>query len=613
MPRPMGAVAKPKNLTRAFKLFMRSLRPWLFPIIAPMLLAVGATVCGIFGPKILGQMTNNAFGGIEEAARTVQQNPSAEALSEAINNAIDWGEIGRLAIILIILYISAAILNYIQGVILSVVSAHYAKKMRLEIIEKISRLPISYFDQHQFGDTLSRISNDISTVANTLANVLTQIITSVTMIVGILIMMMTISLWLAVIALISVPLSFILVSFTAKKAQRYFHGQQNTLGTLNNSIEEDYAGQLIIKANSYESRAEAKFGQTNQHLYDVSWKAQFYSSLAFPIVNIFSNLSYVGICVLGGRMALDGALSVGDVQAFLQYTSQFNRPITEISQITSNIQLTLAAAERIFDFLHEPEETPDYVPAQAIEDVKGAVEFHHVNFSYDKTKPIIQDFSVKIKPGMQVAIVGPTGAGKTTIINLLMRFYDPDTGYITIDGVPTAEMKRADVRKLFGMVLQDTWLFSGTIEENLKYGKTSATHDEIVQAAEASHTHHFIESLSHGYRTQISEDADNISAGEKQLLTIARAMVANPPMMILDEATSNVDTRTEQLIQDAFIKLTHGRTSFVIAHRLSTIRNSDLILVMREGNIVEQGTHDELLAADGFYAELYNSQFADAD
>ena len=353
------------------------------------------------------------------------------------------------------------------------------------------------------------------------------------------------------------------------------------------------------------------FYSTNQRLYEVSWKAQFYSALAFPITHICTNISYVLICVAGGRLAIEGKLMIGSVQAFIQYVNQFNRPITEVSQITSNIQQTLAAAERIYNFLDEPEEAPDPAPVKTINPVQGAVEFHKVNFSYDKTKPIIQDFSVKIKPGMQVAIVGPTGAGKTTIINLLMRFYDPDSGYITIDGVPTREMRRSDVRKLFGMVLQDTWLFSGTIEENLKYGNHHATHEDIVRATEASSIHHFIESLSHGYHTVISEDSDNISAGEKQLLTIARAMVANPPMMILDEATSNVDTRTEQIIQDAFAKLTHGRTSFVIAHRLSTIRDSDLILVMKAGNIVEQGNHDELLKQGGFYAELYNSQFAE--
>lgn len=605
-----GNGEKPKNLGVAFKRFVSTLKPWMVPIIFAMVLSVGATVCSIFGPKVLGEMTNTAA---EDYGQAVIEAGGQVPDSETLGAAISWEKLGQLALILIGLYLVSAVLSYIEGVILSVVSAHYAKKMRAELLDKISRLPISYFDKHQFGDTLSRMSNDISTVANTLADVLSRIITSLTTVIGILIMMLTISVWLSVIALVAVPFSLIFVGLVAKKGQKYFRSQQTTLGNLNNIIEEDYSGQAIIKANSYEASAIQKFNQTSNHLYEVSWKAQLFGALAFPITHVFTNLSYVLICVAGGRLAIDGKLLIGSVQAFIQYVNQFNRPITEVSQIAANIQQTLAAAERIYDFLDEPEESPDPVPASEISAIKGAVGFHNVNFSYDKERPIIKDFSVKIQPGMQVAIVGPTGAGKTTIINLLMRFYDPDSGYITIDGVPTKEMKRADVRKLFGMVLQDTWLFSGTIEENLKYGKTGATHEEIVRATEASNTHHFIESLSHGYRTMISEDSDNISAGEKQLLTIARAMVANPPMMILDEATSNVDTRTEQLIQDAFAKLTHGRTSFVIAHRLSTIRNSDLILVMKEGNIVEQGTHDQLLAQNGFYAELYNSQFVDAE
>lgn len=608
MPKHSTSGEKPQKLSIAFGRFCASLRPWRVAILCAAILAIGATVCSIFGPKLLGSMTDYAVEDYQSAIVAANGAvPDAETLGAAIN----WGRLGKLALILIGLYLASAVLNYIQGVILSVVSAHYARKMRTDILEKISHLPISYFDQHQFGDVLSRMNNDVSMVANTLANVLTQIITSATTLVGILIMMLTISVWLSVIALVAVPVSLILVSFIAKKAQAFFRSQQTTLGTLNSAIEEDYSGQSIIKANSYKATAFQKFSSTNQRLYEVSWKAQFYSALAFPITHICTNISYVLICVAGGRLAIEGKLMIGSVQAFIQYVNQFNRPITEVSHITSNIQQTLAAAERIYNFLDEPEEAPDPAPVKTISPVQGAVEFHKVNFSYDKTKPIIQDFSVKIKPGMQVAIVGPTGAGKTTIINLLMRFYDPDSGYITIDGVPTREMRRSDVRKLFGMVLQDTWLFSGTIEENLKYGNHHATHEDIVRATEASSIHHFIESLSHGYHTVISEDSDNISAGEKQLLTIARAMVANPPMMILDEATSNVDTRTEQIIQDAFAKLTHGRTSFVIAHRLSTIRDSDLILVMKAGNIVEQGTHDELLKQGGFYAELYNSQFAE--
>lgn len=605
---PRHATMKPQNLGAATHIFLKSLRPWLFPIIFAGLLAIAATICSIFGPSILGQMTDTAIGDYQAAVERAGGNVPGSA---ELNAALNWGKLGSLALTLIALYLVAAILNYLQGVILSIVAANYAKKSRAAIIAKISRLPISYFDQHQIGDTLSRMSSDVDAVSTTLANVLTQIITSITTLIGILIMMVIISPWLSVIALVAVPLSLIFVSLVAKKAQNYYRHGRTALSSLNSLIEEDYSGHSLIKANNRDQLSIEKFQRANQHLFELSWKSNFLSQLAFPITNMFTNISYVAICIAGGRLAIDGKLMIGSVQAFLQYVSQFNRPITEVSQIAASIQQSLAATERIFEFLNEPEESPDRIPAQTINNIQGAVAFHHVNFSYDKKEPIIQDFSVKIKPGMQVAIVGPTGAGKTTIINLLMRFYDPDSGYITIDGVPTTEMKRADVRRLFGMVLQDTWLFSGTIVENLKYGDTKATEEQILAATKASHVHHFIESLSHGYKTQISEDSDNISAGEKQLLTIARAMIANPPMMILDEATSNVDTRTEQLIQDAFTKLTHGRTSFVIAHRLSTIRNSDLILVMKAGNIVEQGTHDELLAQNGFYAELYNSQFAE--
>lgn len=606
MPRVMGAVSKPKNFKKSLSRFLAVLRPWAVPIIIALLLAIASTICGIFGPKILGNMTNTA---VEDFTRVMTENGGQIPDAETMASSLNWGKLGGFAWLLIILYIASAILSYLEGVIFSIVSARFAEKVRTEIIEKIARLPIAYFDRNKIGDTLSRMNNDVEMMANSLANVLTQIVTSITTLVGIFIMMLTISPLLSLIALIVVPLSLSAISLVAKKAQKYFRAQQATLGALNSTIEEDFSGQTLIKANAHEAASIATFEKTNQKLYQTSWKAQFFATIAFPITNVFTNFNYVLICIVGGKMVIDGGLLIGSVQAFIQYVSQFNRPITEVSQITANIQQTFAAAERIFDFLDEPEEAPDHEPAQKITDIKGAVEFHHVDFAYTPEKPIIKDYSVKIKPGMQVAIVGPTGAGKTTIINLLMRFYDPNSGYITIDGVPTLEMKRSDVRKMFGMVLQDTWLFSGTIEENLRYGRPSATHDEIVAATKASHVHHFIESLPKGYKTKISEDSDNISAGEKQLLTIVRAMVADPPMMILDEATSNVDTRTEQLIQQAFAKLTHGRTSFVIAHRLSTIRNSDLILVMKDGSIVEQGNHDELLTQNGFYAELYNSQF----
>lgn len=593
MPRIGQEVAKPKNFGKVLRAFLRDLKSWRVLIILSMVLTVISVVLGLFGPMILGQITTEAVSGF------------------SATGAIDWGVISSLIIQLVLLYGASAILNYVQGVALTIATERYGKKLRNEIIEKISRLPISYFDKNQFGDTLSRMSNDIDTVTGSLSRILSEVLSDVVTLVGILIMMMVISVPLALVALLIVPLSLLSISRLAKKAQGLYRTNRTTLGELNNSIEEDYAGQSIIKANSHEGISIEKFERTNQRLYESGWKAQFFSSVAYPVIHVLTNLSYAVICVLGGDMVIKGRLAIGQIQAFVQYVSQFNQPIQGVSQIAANIQATMAAAERVFDFLEEPEETPDMEPAQTIEKVEGAVEFHEVDFAYDPTKPIIKNFSVKIKPGMQVAIVGPTGAGKTTIINLLMRFYDPVSGYIAIDGVPTREMKRSEVRKLFGMVLQDTWLFSGTIEENLRYGKTAATHEDIVRATKAASIHHFIESLPKGYNTEISEDSDNISAGEKQLLTIARAMVANPPMMILDEATSNVDTRTEQLIQEAFQKLTKGRTSFVIAHRLSTIRNADLILVMKDGAIVEQGKHEELLQEKGFYAELYNSQFVE--
>ena len=582
--------SKAQRPKETFKQFCTSIKKYRFQIIVSIILAVASAVTGLFTPKILGDMTTIA----------VETYPN-----------IDFETIANKGILVIILFLISAALNYAQAFILGIVSAKYTRDMREKIIEKISTLPISYFDKHKFGDTLSRMTNDVDVLTTSMSQEIADISLSITTLVGVMIIMLTLSVPLSLISFIVVPISVVVVGKIAKFAQKYFREHQATLGVLNSKIEEDYSGQVVIQSNSYESTAMEDFKETNLKLARASMQSQFYSSLSFPVTHIFTNLGYVAVCIVGGLLVVERQISIGDIQAFIQYVSRFNRPITEIASSTSTIQSLLAASERIFEFLNEQEEEPDPEKPLEIASVKGEVEFHDINFSYLKDTPVIRNFSVKVEPGMKVAIVGPTGAGKTTIINLLMRFYDPDSGYITIDGVPTREMKRSDVRALFGMVLQDTWLFSGTVEENLRYGNQDATLEDIKNAAKASNVHHVIESLPKGYKTVISEDSDNVSAGEKQLITIARAMVANPPMMILDEATSNVDTRTEELIQESFEKITKGRTSFVIAHRLSTIRNSDLILVMRDGNIVEHGNHEQLLKQNGFYAELYNSQFAD--
>ncbi|MBR5027160.1 ABC transporter ATP-binding protein [Candidatus Saccharibacteria bacterium] len=573
------------------KLFLNSIKPFGFWIIFAIILAIGSAVLGLFTPKILGEMTDIA--------------------KDSFATGLDWDALGMKITIIIILFTSSSILNYFQAYILGVVTAKYTKSLRKQILEKITRLPISYFDNHQFGDTLSCMTNDIDIIATSMSQEIADVSLSLTTLIGVMVIMLTISIPLSIVTFIVVPLSVFVVARIAKFAQKYFKKQQATLAVLNSKIEESYSNQVIIKSNSYEKTALADFDKTNKELATTSRKAQFFASLAFPVTHIFTNLGYVAVCILGGYLVIERRISLGNLQAFIGYVSRFNRPITEVASTTSTIQSLLAASERIFNFLNADEEEPDPENNRTIEKVKGAVVFDHVKFSYDKKHTVIKDFSANILPGQKVAIVGPTGAGKTTIINLLMRFYEPDSGSITIDDVPINEMTRADVRTMFGMVLQDTWLFSGSIEDNLRYGNQQASLNEIEEAARISNIHHTIKALPKGYESVISENSDNISAGEKQLLTIARAIVANPSMIILDEATSNVDTRTEQLIQAAFDKITKGRTSFIIAHRLSTIRNADLILVMKDGDIVEQGTHDTLLKKKGFYAELYNSQFTE--
>lgn len=581
---------KPAEALKTFAKFLISIKKYRGWIIVAVILAMGSAITSVFIPKVLGEMTNIAVDTFPQ---------------------VDFAAILRLVMVVIGLVIGSGILNYAQAYILATVSAKYTRDIRNQIINKIARLPIAYVDQHQHGDTLSIITNDIQVIDVSLSQEITDVSFSLATLVGTMIIMLSINPLLSLVAFVTVPLSVVVVGRVMKQAQKLFLDRQNMLGKLNSNVEEDYAGHLIIKANSHEAASEADFDEINEKLAGLTQKSQFLSSLSFPVTHIFTNFGYIAIAVLGGVFTIQGFLTVGALQAFIQYVSRFNRPITEIASTTATIQSLLASSQRIFNFLEAEEEEPEPTPAKTIQKVRGEVEFHNVNFSYTAEKPVIRNFSVKIEPGMNVAIVGPTGAGKTTLINLLMRFYDPTSGYITIDGVPTKEMKREDVRKMFGMVLQDTWLFSGTVEENLRYGKKSASLAEVKQAAKMSNVHHIIEALPKAYHSQISEDSDNISAGEKQLITIARAMVANPPMMILDEATSNVDTRTEQLIQDSLEKLARGRTSFVIAHRLSTIRNSDLILVMKDGNIVESGNHEELLGQGGFYAELYNSQFAE--
>lgn len=586
----------PRNFKIVLKRFWLSLREWRVQIIVAAILSLVSTVMSLFGPMILGMMTTSATESLKNSGE------------------IAWGEINFLAMILAGLFLLSAVVGYIQGVITSMLSVKYEKKLREEILAKIKRLPMEYFDRTPNGDVMSRMINDVDTIASSLAETMTQIITSVISLVGYLLIMLYLSVTLSLIAIIAVPISTIFIAKVLSKARKHFAAEREVLGKLNSEIEENYSGQLIIKANNHGLQSIRDFQDVNEKLYEETWRAQYLSSLTFPLTHIFLNLAYAGVCMLGGFYVISGVITIGGIQAFIQYLNRFNRPITEVAQLSSTIQQIMAAAERIFDFLEEPEETSEdfksLYPTIAGDRFKGAVEFNNVSFKYN-TKPVIKHFSVKIAPGMQVAIVGPTGAGKTTIVNLLMRFFDPNEGEILIDGVDTKKMKRSEVRGLFGMVLQDTWLFSGTIMDNLKYGARKITDEDVFKAAKLVGVDHFIKSLPDGYQTMISEDSDNISAGEKQLMTITRAVISNPSMMILDEATSNVDTRTEQLIQDAFSKLTRGRTSFVIAHRLSTIREADMILVMRDGNIIERGNHDELLKQNGFYAELYNSQFSE--
>ena len=592
---------KPKDLKKTLKQLGTLLKPYWVKITVVMFFAIASTAFAIASPKILGNATNII---VEDFVAMIKTPPTAP-----VQPVFHFDAIRDIIVFLLVLYIISAIFNYIQGWVMTDVTQKITYDLRKDISEKINRLPLKYFDKRTHGEILSRVTNDVETVSQTLNQSLTQIVTSIVMIIGILIMMLSISWLLTLVALIILPISLSLIKFITKRSQIYFVRQQKLLGDVNGHIEEMYAGHQVMRVFNGEKASVEKFNSINEDLYESAWNAQFLSGLMHPLMTFVGNLGYVGVSVVGGWLAINGSLKVGDIQAFIQYVQQFNQPIAQTANIANVMQSTAAAAERVFEFLEEPEQSANPKKPTLLKSPKGEVEFNDVVFGYDSKKPVIKGLNAKIKPGSRVAIVGPTGAGKTTLVNLLMRFYDVDSGEILIDGVNIKDMKREDVRKLFGMVLQDTWMFNGTIRENLIYGKPNASEEEIMKAAKEAQVDHFVRSLPGGYEMELNEEASNVSAGEKQLLTIARAMLTKTPMLILDEATSSVDTRTEVQIQKAMDNLMEGKTSFVIAHRLSTIRNADLILVMNDGNVIEQGTHDSLMKQAGFYAKLYNSQF----
>jgi ATP-binding cassette subfamily B protein len=585
---------------RDFKGTMRKLIEYLgsykILILITMLFAVGSTVFSIIGPKILGKATTKLFEGVMgQIAGT--------------SSGIDFSYIGRILVTALVLYLGSALTGYVQGWIMSGISTNIAYRFRKDIAAKINRMPFRYFDSTSHGEVLSRLTNDVDTVNQTLSQSLSQIITSVVTVVGVLVMMLTISWQMTLAALLIVPLSMAVIAVVIGQSQKYFKQQQDYLGHLNGHVEEMYGGHLVMKAFNGEAESVKRFEGLNSTLFDSAWKSQFLSALMFPIMGFIGNLGYVAVCVLGAYLAAQKAITVGDIQAFIQYVRSFTQPITQIANISNILQQTAAAAERVFEFLAEGEEVPDAEQPVRPDKIDGHVQFQHVRFGYSPDKVVIHDFSADVKPGQRIAIVGPTGAGKTTMVKLLMRFYDVDAGSILIDGHDIKQFLRADLRCMFGMVLQDTWLYNDTIMENIRYGSPGSSDDAVVAAAKAARVDYFVRTLPNGYNLVLNEEATNISQGQKQLLTIARAILINPAMLILDEATSSVDTRTEVLIQEAMYNLMKDRTSFIIAHRLSTIRNADLILVMNDGDIVEQGKHEELLARGGFYADLYNSQF----
>ena len=602
MPGPMGgpgrnmSTVKAKDFKKTTKKLIKNyLSKYKIALIIVIIFAIGSTIFTIVGPKILGNATTEIFNGL---------------VSKLSGGAgIDFGKLGAILLGLLGLYFSSALFSLIQGFTMTGVSQKLTYKLRNDIVQKINKLPMNYFDTKTHGEVLSIITNDIDTLSMNLNQSITQIITSVCTIIGILIMMLSISWQMTLISLIILPIAGVLVKIIVTRSQKYFKAQQDYLGHVNGQVEEIYGGLNIVKVFNAEGKVDKEFEKANDTLYHSAWKSQFLSGLIHPVMNFIGNIGYVGVAVAGGYLAINGTITVGNIQSFIQYNRQFVQPINQIAQISSMLQSMVAAAERIFEFLEQDEEIDTAKGKIDTSKLEGNIVFDHVKFGYDPNKTIINDFNCSVKNGQKIAIVGPTGAGKTTMVKLLMRFYDVNSGAILVDGHNIKDFERGELRKMFGMVLQDTWLFGGTVKDNIKYGKEDATDDEVIQAAKAAHVHHFIKTLPNGYNSLLNEESSNVSAGQKQLLTIARVILADPKILILDEATSSIDTRTEIQIQDAMDNLMKGRTSFIIAHRLSTIKNADLILVMNHGDIVEQGTHDELLAKNGFYANLYNSQF----